>query len=205
MLMTLELKRHGHEVIGVSNGREAVQSLKKLAPDCILMDVQMPEMDGLEATRLIRSLDQPVAGVPIVAITAYNETDTEKEILAAGMNYILNKPLDFAKLRAIFDAIKAKPAQSGSISIAAAPEIYLRFIEDINEQLIQLEKGMHNADIKGIRLVAHAMKGSFAMFGYPELGAMAGTIASGQTDATTITGFLTQSAALARNLRPLAV
>jgi CheY-like chemotaxis protein/HPt (histidine-containing phosphotransfer) domain-containing protein len=87
------------EVTIVSNGREAVEQLQVESFDCILMDVQMPEMDGMEATRRIRELPDPVkANIPIIALTANALKGDSERYLAAGMNDYLAKPFDEPRL-----------------------------------------------------------------------------------------------------------
>lgn len=87
------------EVVIVGNGREAVETLESSSFDCILMDVQMPEMDGIEATQHIRRLADPVkAGIPIIALTANALKGDSEKYLAAGMTDYLAKPFDEARL-----------------------------------------------------------------------------------------------------------
>ena len=94
------LKMLGVEVTVANNGIEAVDAVKKEAFDLILMDIQMPEMDGLTATQLIRNLEKPEADkLPILAMTA-NAADTDyQKSLDVGMNDHLTKPIDPEKLR----------------------------------------------------------------------------------------------------------
>ena len=94
------LKIMGVEVTVASNGLEAVEAVQKASFDLILMDIQMPEMDGLEATQAIRNLDKPEVGrLPILAMTA-NAADTDyQRSLDVGMNDHLTKPIDPEKLR----------------------------------------------------------------------------------------------------------
>ncbi|HAI82585.1 MAG TPA: histidine kinase, partial [Chitinophagaceae bacterium] len=83
-------------VVGVANGFEAVEAFKKQRFNCILMDVQMPEMDGLEATACIRKiecLNNDVTPTPIVALTAGATSDEKEKCIAAGMNDFLTKPI----------------------------------------------------------------------------------------------------------------
>jgi CheY-like chemotaxis protein/HPt (histidine-containing phosphotransfer) domain-containing protein len=87
------------EVVIANNGREALEALEKSAFDCILMDVQMPEMDGIEATQHIRKLPDPVkANIPIIALTANALKGDSEKYLAAGMTDYLAKPFDEARL-----------------------------------------------------------------------------------------------------------
>jgi len=75
------------------NGREAVEVFHSFRPDMIFMDISMPEMDGKEATRTIRAAEDPGAHVPIVAMTAHAMQGDEADILAAGLDHYLTKPL----------------------------------------------------------------------------------------------------------------
>lgn len=98
LLATTWLGRVGHSVDLARNGIEAVELAQRAPYDLILMDIQMPEMDGLEASRRIRALSHPVARVPIIAMTA-NAMKGDKELcLQAGMNDYISKPFDKAVL-----------------------------------------------------------------------------------------------------------
>jgi PAS domain S-box-containing protein len=89
----------GFTVDVVSNGREAVDKIQENNYDLVLMDIQMPEMDGMEATRAIRQLSDPVkAAIPIVALTANALKGDSEKYLAAGMNDFLPKPFNEQKL-----------------------------------------------------------------------------------------------------------
>ena len=89
----------GFTVEVVSNGREAVNKIQENNYDLVLMDIQMPEMDGMEATRVIRQLSDPVkAAIPIVALTANALKGDSEKYLAAGMNDFLPKPFNEQKL-----------------------------------------------------------------------------------------------------------
>jgi hypothetical protein len=89
----------GFTVDVVSNGREAVDKIQLNKYDLVLMDIQMPEMDGMEATRAIRLLSDPVkATIPIVALTANALKGDSEKYLAAGMNDFLAKPFNEQKL-----------------------------------------------------------------------------------------------------------
>ena len=86
------LSREGYQVDKVSNGQQAVDALKSRHYDLVLMDVQMPQMDGLEATRQIRALSEMHGNIPIVALTANTQIDDRNLCLQAGMNDFIGKP-----------------------------------------------------------------------------------------------------------------
>jgi len=106
ILVKTRLERYGHVITWVCNGREAVDAFKKNAFDIILMDVHMPEMDGLEATAAIRStqIDTDVH-MPIIALTASVMRNEIKRFITAGMNSVVAKPIDFNNLNKVMDEL----------------------------------------------------------------------------------------------------
>ncbi|MGQ0697866.1 MAG: response regulator [Panacagrimonas sp.] len=92
------LQRAGVSVDLAVNGEEAVECATRADYDAVLMDVQMPVMDGLDATRRIRALDSPRASVPIIAMTANAMAEDRQRCLDAGMNDHLGKPVDVSRL-----------------------------------------------------------------------------------------------------------
>ena len=92
-IATAFLAAGGMEVTVANNGIEAVDWVKKATFDVVLMDLQMPDMDGAQATRVIRSLPQG-ARLPIIAMTAAAMEEDKQECLAAGMNAHVTKPID---------------------------------------------------------------------------------------------------------------
>ncbi len=101
------LEKMGHEAHAVLNGQEAVDALRKEKYDIVLMDVQMPEMDGLEATRIIRD---PQSGtldpqIPIIALTAHAMKGDKEDCLEAGANDYVSKPIDPEKLMIAIDGV----------------------------------------------------------------------------------------------------
>lgn len=93
------LEGYGYKVCEATDGREAVESVRIEFPDLILMDMAMPYMDGLTATKLIREFDG-ASKLPIIAVTAHGESYYRKAI-EAGCDDLINKPLDFNVLDTI--------------------------------------------------------------------------------------------------------
>ncbi len=120
------LTRLGHVITVVNNGAEAVAASRENRFDLILMDCQMPVMDGFEATREIRRLEQPTdVRIPIVALTADAMQGTDELCRAAGMDAYLTKPLDLAKVRETIARLGARqlaPSMTAGVRVAhAAP------------------------------------------------------------------------------------
>jgi two-component system, sensor histidine kinase and response regulator len=102
---THTLRRLGCDVHAVANGRDAVAAWKEGRYDLILMDCQMPVLDGYEATREIRVLEAGRRHIPIVALTAHAMKGDDAKCMAAGMDHHLTKPLDRERLQACLDQI----------------------------------------------------------------------------------------------------
>ncbi len=111
------LTKAGHVVDLVANGREAVEAVQRMRYDLVLMDMQMPEMDGIAAARAIRALRGRVRTVPIISLTANAQTEDRDRSLAAGMNDHVVKPIDPGTL---FAAIARVTGQEAPCSLALA-------------------------------------------------------------------------------------
>jgi len=98
LLVGTRLRRAGHEVTLVENGRQAVEAAKARRFDAILMDIQMPVLDGVSATRAIRALPDERARVPIVALTADALPEFRERYLAGGLDDCVTKPIDWNAL-----------------------------------------------------------------------------------------------------------
>jgi two-component system cell cycle response regulator DivK len=96
-LLKILLESRGYEVIEAVTGEEAMRYLRDSNPDLILMDIQLPNVDGLELTRNIKS-DPKTADIPIVAVTAYAMKGDRERILEAGCDGYISKPIDTRKL-----------------------------------------------------------------------------------------------------------
>jgi CheY-like chemotaxis protein len=106
------LKRSNYNLDIAEDGLQAIEMWEKEEYDLVLMDVQMPRLNGLEATSVIREKERVHGGhTPIVAMTAHARKEVEESCLAAGMDAYISKPFDFKKvLLLIGDIIKQKPS-----------------------------------------------------------------------------------------------
>jgi len=96
-MMTRQLQSRGFSVVAATNGLEAVVAVAQSAPALILMDINMPELDGIEATMQIRAAE-PDNRIPVIALTAYSLPGDQARALTAGCDAFHSKPVDFDKL-----------------------------------------------------------------------------------------------------------
>ena len=114
----------GHDAVGVDGGLPAVEQASAGGFDVVLMDVRMPDIDGLEATRRIRSLPGPAGAVPIVAVTAQAFAEQIEECRAAGMNAHLSKPFAPASLLAAVEAAAGSPCLAPGEPCTSGPPLF---------------------------------------------------------------------------------
>ena len=108
-MMRRLLEMSGYRVVEAVNGNQAVEMAEQESPDIILMDLSLPMLDGLAATRRIRERNGAGAGrVPIVAVSAHDSADFHAEALAAGCNEYVTKPIDFDQLVGLLDRLLKK-------------------------------------------------------------------------------------------------
>ena len=113
----------GHMVVTASDGLEALQAASKKRYDVILMDISMPEMDGIEATKRIRKLRAPFASVPIIALTANAVAGDRERFLAAGMNDYLTKPIRRATIEARLAKLARELGLADGVAMAPQPVV----------------------------------------------------------------------------------
>ncbi len=173
------LADRGHSVVVVNNGRAAVEQVAAQPFDAVLMDVQMPEMDGLEATAAIRRAEAHTGQrVPIIAMTAHAMKGDRDRFLAAGMDGYVAKPVRPHELYAAVEG-----AETGPLAPADAPfgwdaalenvggdEAMLRelaemFFVECPKLMQQLREHIAGADGPQLRRAAHTLKGSAHVFG----------------------------------------
>ncbi len=173
------LSRMGHQVDVVDNGRLAVQAFMENPYDLILMDVQMPEMDGFTATEQIRAFEARRGGhVPIVALTAGALAGDREHCLAAGMDAYVSKPFKTEELRqTVIKYVAASPfdpqvlAELRAIG-GSAPgqpdmldEIMRQFTGDLPQYTAKMRLALQNQDANALQRAAHSLKGSGGSFG----------------------------------------
>ncbi len=107
MMMRRLLELSGYRVSEAANGVEAVKAAERETPDIILMDLSLPIIDGLAATRRIRQLPD-LASVPIIAVSAHDTADFHAEALAAGCDAYITKPIDYTELEDLITDLTAK-------------------------------------------------------------------------------------------------
>ncbi|HYD99197.1 MAG TPA: ATP-binding protein, partial [Alphaproteobacteria bacterium] len=184
MLAVAMLSASGHAVEQADSGAAALAAVQDGRFDVVLMDVQMPGMDGVEATRRIRALPPPVGGVPIVALTANAFASQRAAYMEAGMNDCVTKPVDWAVLNAVLLRLVPKPrAREPVLDLE-----HLRGLERVigRDRLRELadafaaECGRLFAELEGqrgdlpvLRRTGHVVKGAAANFGALRLVALA--------------------------------
>jgi CheY-like chemotaxis protein len=181
------LKKHGHEVVVANNGREAVELVHHDAFDVILMDVQMPEMDGFDATREIRNLEsQAGRHTPIIALTAHAMKGDRERCLAWGMDGYLSKPIRPGELYDMIDVLTGggdderdedrtsddRYAVDWDLALGAVQgdRVLLRelveiFLEESPDLLTRARSSLAQGDHAGLRRAARLLKGSLRHFG----------------------------------------
>lgn len=90
------LEKTGYRILEAENGIEVLKILETENPDCILMDIQMPEMDGIETTKILRDREKygDKSGIPVIALTAYTLPEDREKIKAAGLDDFISKPVN---------------------------------------------------------------------------------------------------------------
>ncbi len=181
------LTGEGHEVVVVNNGREAVAAVEQDRFDVVLMDVQMPDMDGLEATAIIRRNESAAGGrhLPIIAMTAHALAGDCQRCLDAGMDGYTAKPIDadelFAAIAELTPAASeaadsAIPSDADPVDWSAALQSFRgdrRLLDtiveaatrEIPELLASIRASVTEGDPQALRLAAHTLKGSVRYFG----------------------------------------
>lgn len=184
-----ELLRQAGATVAIANhGREALEVLNRQPFDCVLMDVQMPVMDGYEATRHIRS-DPALAATTVIAMTANAMRQDREHCLAAGMDDFIAKPIDpeklYATLRKYLNKPITMPSTSPPAEAAAAPEIIdlsvlarvlgndralvrkfaLKFLDTTTQSMTKIGEALRDGDMGGLGAIGHRLKSAARQVG----------------------------------------
>jgi CheY-like chemotaxis protein len=177
------LEKWGHTVVLACNGKEALSVLEERQFNVVLMDVQMPEMDGFEATALIREKEKKTGShVPIVAMTAHATEGYYEKCINAGMDAYVSKPIQSKKLLEVIDNLSQKYYQGkieetkeqtavtvfnkkAALERVEGDRDFLRelirlFFDNTPAQLENIRKAIHNKDDETIELLSHTLKGA---------------------------------------------
>ncbi len=122
---TILLTKAGHSVEVAENGHQAVDAVRRADFDIVLMDIQMPELDGIGATRQIRALPEPKRSIPIFAMTANAMVGAREEYLAAGMDDYISKPVQPVLLLSKLAAVVPRKIGAAA-NVAASDEVRSR-------------------------------------------------------------------------------
>jgi PAS domain S-box-containing protein len=187
------LEKNGFHPTLVENGRQALEAFNPDTFDVVLMDVQMPEMDGFEATRGIRKLEADSGShghMPIIAMTAYATEGDRERCLEAGMDDYVSKPISASKLFQAIDALvppepekkvsaSDSPSTDGKKSVSLNADGLIRsfendrqlfeelveiFLNDFPQMLETLRGSLMNADAETFKRTAHSLKGMLRNF-----------------------------------------
>ena len=153
--MRILLRKAGHEVEVVENGHQAVDAVRALDLDVILMDIQMPELDGVQATQMIRAMPAPKCHIPIIALTAHAMAGAREEYLAAGMDDYVSKPVSpeilLSKLADLGMATKARPPKADAPAASQATGTTSPNHPALDpERLKMLEEMLPSEDLRGL-------------------------------------------------------
>ena len=174
LLVQAYLRAIPHRLTFVEDGRSAVGQFAQGAFDLILMDIQMPLMDGLAATREIRALERSLdrAPVPIVALTAHAGSRNIEQSREAGCDAHLSKPISKDKLLGAIARFASGAGQRPPIEIhppEGLEDLAAGYLERQREEVAQCRLLLDAADFERIKYLSHNMKGTGSSFGFPDL------------------------------------
>jgi CheY-like chemotaxis protein len=167
------LLQKGHSVVCANNGKEALELYRRGAYDVILLDIQMPEMSGIEVMQRIRVIENLASHTPIVALTAYALNKDKERFLALGMDGYVSKPIEIDKLFHELESVVAKKQAffvPDRVSISENGQVFFvndntvknnyseEFIMDLSEAIKMMECAVDNDDIMTIENLAHVIK-----------------------------------------------
>ncbi|HDZ59126.1 MAG TPA: response regulator, partial [Ignavibacteriales bacterium] len=189
------LEAAGYNATAVNNGAEAIKAVEEKEYDLILMDIQMPEVDGFTATQRIRNFESEKKNIPIIALTAHALMGDRDKCIKTGMNDYLPKPIIAKDLiglidrildiknspkepknginpveedSSLFDFERLKKVSAGDFDFEK--DLLSSYLDDISEKLEQMSKSVKEKDTENIINIAHTLKGASYSVGAQRVG-----------------------------------
>jgi CheY-like chemotaxis protein len=193
-LLAAMLERHGHRCDLAADATEGLRLLRENPYDAVLMDVQMPGIDGLEATRLIRAMPPPVGQIPVIAVTAHVLPEQHGSFIAAGMNGVIAKPVAAAALLDTLARVVPAPGASAGparpallpllddetltlVRSTLSPADFARFVEHQTAEgaaaLAEADAALRRGDAAGLAAAARSVAAAYEAVGAPRVAAAA--------------------------------
>ncbi len=187
-----KLQKDGHSLVVANNGKEVFEKMAHETFDLILMDVQMPEMDGFDTTAVIRDIERQTGGhTPIIALTAHAMQGDREKCLAAGMDDYVSKPISHAELRAAMQRVLGSHAKTATKDASSEPplppeqapvyderaaleridgdvgflqELMRDFLTQSEKLVSEMRRSIQNRDAETLRRNAHTLKSMASVF-----------------------------------------
>jgi CheY-like chemotaxis protein len=199
-LTAMILRSVGHRVDVVENGEQAVEAVRNRAYDAVLMDVQMPVLDGIQATVRIRTLPSPANSVTIIAVTAHAMNGAKEEYLAMGVDDYLAKPIDARTLLGKLAGLDTRPgvdtgaddatldlpqleSLAAHLPVDSVRQLLASFPHQIDGQISSIEAFSAAGDLPAVAREAHTLAGCSGNFGARKLSRLAREIKTACEDA----------------------
>jgi CheY-like chemotaxis protein/HPt (histidine-containing phosphotransfer) domain-containing protein len=171
------LAKHGYSCDVASNGLEALKSMAIRNYSMVLMDCQMPWMDGFQATAIIREREKNLRHTPVVAMTAHALAGDKEKCLAAGMDDYLPKPINEGDLirtieRWVMSADRIAPDAAisiGDLAEVRVDDLLPDYLAHRREDIFALHRALEAGDLEGVAVIGHEIKGSGSLFGFPQI------------------------------------
>ena len=185
LLTAAQLQRKGHHVVAAANGLEALNALQREPFDAILLDEEMPVMNGLQTLRAIRERAEDFGPMVLIALTGYNTDLDRARLLRAGFDSVIGKPFHLEELDALFKesaekGVRGEEKEAASARVESpienlldrvgkdeklARKMVATFLRDTAARMAGIQKALERKDGETMASLAHALKGSVSIFG----------------------------------------
>jgi signal transduction histidine kinase/HPt (histidine-containing phosphotransfer) domain-containing protein/ActR/RegA family two-component response regulator len=204
------LSELGYEAFSVENGLEALTALEQEAYPMLLMDCQMPELDGYGAAREIRRREAGARHIPLIAVTAHAFEGEREKALSAGMDDYVTKPISAAVLSEVIQrwwpkSLSRQPESGGCLtskavagvsvepvarvldpSVRRSPAVAKIFLQHVPEQIVSIGQALETRNEAALKAASHKLKGSCLAVGVPRMAELCGALEAGQGDAAAL-------------------